>query len=89
MTPTQIKIALYAGAALLAWLFTRKAIDAVDPRVSKTLDVDVNVNSPFFGLTDEEIDNYKRSGGRNPAIDPGMREVIDRSNAILDAEDAE
>ncbi len=84
MTPTQIKLALAGLVALLAWLFTQnKAAD----RRSSSLDVDANVLSPYFGLTDEEIAAAKAAGARpNPALDPKMRELIDSSN-ILIAED--
>ncbi len=86
MSPTQIKLALAGLAALLAWLLTKKAAPAA--RVSKTLDVDVNVNSEYFGLTDEEIAAAKAAGARpNPALDPTMRELIDRSDRIIAADE--
>ena len=85
MSPTQIKLTLAALGALLAWLLTKQAAPA--GRVTKTLDVDVNVNSPYFGLTDDEIAAMKAAGARpNPAIDPTMRELIDRSDAIIAAD---
>jgi hypothetical protein len=80
MTPTQIKIAVYGGALLLAWWLA----DRARPRVKKELEVEVNILNPNFGLTDAEIAAQQRA---NPAIDPKMRELIDRSNALIAADD--
>lgn len=83
MTATQAKIAGAAALALLAWWLTPKP--APIPRVSKELDVDVNVNSPYFGMTDEEIAAAKAAGvtRANPALDPEMRRLIDASNILI------
>lgn len=79
MTPVQIKLAVAGGIALLAWLLTSRAAGA---RVSQTLDIDANLLSPTFGLTDEEIAARKA----NPAVDPEMRRLIDLSNSVLAAD---
>ncbi len=82
----QGKIALAGGAALLAWLLSRST--AAAPRVTKELDIDANVLSPYFGMTDAEIAAAKAAGaGPNPAIDPEMRRLIDISNAVIAADD--
>lgn len=85
MTPTQIKIAVYAGAALLAWWLGRRAVQAVDPgRRSQELIIGNNVLDPdTFGLTEDEIAARKA----NPAVDARMRELIDVSNAVLTADE--
>lgn len=86
MTPTQIKLALAGVVALFAWLFTKNASDA---RVTKTADFDVNVLSPYFGLTDDEIAAAKAAGARpNPADDPRMKKLIDESNILIAEDDA-
>lgn len=92
MSPVQIKLAIYGGAALLLWLLARESMRAgvaniSDPgRVKKTLDVDANVDSPTFGLTDAQI---AAMNSNNPAVDPEMRRLIDASNAALAADERE
>ncbi len=86
MSPMQIKVAVYGGAALLLWLFARSAAAAsksADPgRVTKTLEVDADVYSPTFGMSDAEIEAAKAQRA-NPAVDPEMRRLIDVSNKLL------
>lgn len=84
MTPTQIKLALAGVMALIAWLLTTKKVDG--KRVSRELEIDANVLSPTFGMTDEEI-AAAAGARRNPALDPEMRRLIDLSNVLIDAED--
>lgn len=80
MTPIQIKIAGYAGAALLLWLFRPRSSAPADPgRVTKTLVVVDDVNSPYFGMTAEEV----AAARGNPAVDPDMRRLIDQSNLLI------
>lgn len=88
MNPTQIKIAMAGALALLAWLFTTRATPAA--RVSSSLDIDANVNSPYFGMTDDEIAAAKAAGvtKANPALNPKMRELIDVSNVLIAEDDA-
>lgn len=96
MTPTQIKVATYAGAALLLWLLGRKATAATsattqatstDPgRVSRELVIHDDINDPYFGLTDAQIAAMNTN---NPAVDPRMRALIDQSNAAIAADNRE
>lgn len=88
VTATQAKIAGAAALALLAWWLTPKPATSPIPRVSKELDVRIDVNDPWFGYTEAEIARMKAAGVRpdNPAVDPDMRRLIDASN-ILIAED--
>lgn len=89
MTPTQIKLGLAGLVALLAWLFTTKAGSAAAPGTkTSTLDIDANVDSPNFGRPIADIEAEK-AAGRNPAVNPEMRRLIDVSNAILDADAAD
>ncbi len=70
--------------AAVVWWFMRgdaKPAAAATERVAKELDVDVNVESPYFGLTDSEIAAEKAKA--NPAIDPDMRLAIDKSNRAI------
>lgn len=87
MSATQAKIVGAAIVALLAWWLTPKV--APLPRIKRELDVDVNVNSPYFGMTDEEIAAAKAAGVNraNPALDPDMRRLIDASNILIDRHD--
>ncbi len=80
MTPVQIKFATYGGVLLLLWLLRPKA--APTARVTKTIEVEADVYNPNFGLTDAEI-----AAQKNPAVDPVMRELIDRSNRLLAEDD--
>jgi hypothetical protein len=85
MTPTQIKLATWAGAALLVWWLTRTP-PAPGARVTKEVLIGANVLDPdTFGLTDDEIAARKA----NPAVDPEMHRLIDLSNALLSADDRE
>ncbi len=102
MSPMQMKVATYGGAALLLWLLGKHAMAATSPtsgavatsatgtgdpgRVTKTLVVDDDVNSPTFGLTDTQIAAMNTS---NPAVDPKMRALIDASNAAIAADNRE
>ncbi len=86
-TPAQIKVATYGGAALLLWLLARHAMPA-PARVVKELDIDANVNSKTFGMTWDDIQRMHLDTS-NPAVDPGMRDLIDRSNAAIAADDRE
>ncbi len=84
MSPTQIKLALSAALALLAWFLTTRA--KADPgRTKRELEIEANVLNPNFGLTDAEI----AARGENPALDPRMRELIDLSNGLIAADDLE
>lgn len=102
MTPMQIKIAVYGGALLLAWLLRKRAAgssaSATDGapvgRVTKTLDINADVYSPDFGTP--YISGPGGPGGAtpspanaNPAIDPAMRALIDKSNAAISADNAD
>lgn len=84
MSPTQIKIALYAGLALVAWLLTREQKKAPGTVTTYT-DIEANVYNPNFGMTDAQI----AARGGNPALDLRMRELIDVSNSLIAAEDLE
>ncbi len=87
MSPTQIKLAIAAGVALLAWLLTPRG-KAAD-RVSRELEIDANILSPTFGMTDAEIAARERVGAPpNPAVDPRMRDLIDVSNTLIAEDDA-
>jgi hypothetical protein len=89
VSPTQIKLAIAGAMALIAWLLTTRATSTPAGRVSRELDVDANVLSPYFGMTDEEIAAAKAAGVRpNPALDPTMRDLIDVSNVLIAADDA-
>jgi hypothetical protein len=57
MTTAQAKLLGAGVLALLAWLLRDQSAPG---RVSKELDIDANVNSDTFGMTDEEIANHKR-----------------------------
>lgn len=82
-----MKLAAAGVMALIAWWASRRSSSPA--RVSRELEVDVNVNSPYFGMTDEEIAAAKAAGVRpNPAVDPDMRRLIDLSNAVIAADDA-
>lgn len=84
MKKAGVSIGLLIVLALLAWWLwpDKKAAAAAPGRVSRELDVDVNVESPYFGLTDDEIAAEKAK--RNPAVDPEMRLAIDRSSVLID-----
>jgi hypothetical protein len=83
MTPMQIKLAVYGGVALLLWLFGRKSGGTSAPadpgRVTKTLTIVDDVNSPYFGMTVEEV----AAARGNPAVDPDMHRLIDQSNLLI------
>lgn len=86
MTPTQMKVATYGGAALLLLLLarnTRAVTTANLGRVTKELEIDANVDSPTFGLTPAQIATMNSN---NPAVDPEMRRLIDASNAAIAAD---
>lgn len=83
MSPTQIKLAVYGGVALLLWLLRPRGSAADPGRVTKTLDVVANVDSPYFGMTDAEI----AAARGNPAVDPQMRELIATSNLLIAQEE--
>lgn len=92
MTPLQIKIAVYGGTALLLLLLARKASAqaAAVPRVSQTLTVVDDVFSPYFGMTEAEIAAAKgQATADNPAVDPEMRKLIDRSNLLIAQDNTE
>lgn len=74
MTLTQAKLATAGVAALLAWLFGSKPQQG---RVRRELEVDVNVNSTTFGMTDAEIENHKR-----------LVDLVDESNRAIADYDA-
>jgi hypothetical protein len=42
-----------------------------------------NVDSPYFGMTDEEIAALRG----NPAVDPELRRKIDESNLLIAREE--
>src|SRR5512144_307397 len=90
MTPTQIKVVTYGGAALLLWLCARNAMAMKTnndlARVTKELEIDASINSPTFGLTPDQI---AALNSNNPAVDPTMRAYIDASNAAIAADDRE
>lgn len=76
MTAAQKKLAIYAGAALLAWLLTPSGRAAVG-RVTKTLLINADINDPMFGVADGDF-----------AIDPEMDRLIKESNTAIAADDA-
>jgi hypothetical protein len=89
MSPTQIKIAVYAGAALLAWLLHDRGAAAPQPqRVTQVLDVEANVLNKNFGLTDAQI-AAQDAAAANPAVNDDMRVLIDKSNALISADNAQ
>lgn len=77
---------MVAAGALLAWLLTSRRPPV--GRVSTELDIDANVNSPYFGMTDEEIAAAKAAGA-NPAVNQDMRELISISNVLIATDDQE
>lgn len=90
MTALQWKVALYGGAALAAYLLTRRK----DP----TGDVELGVPTlnGIYGADTYYSEHYVAGGGGpaqpaippvNPAVDPRMRELIDQSNAAIAAEE--
>ncbi len=85
MTPAQIKIGVYGGALLLAWWLADRSAKPKQERIVKTLDVEANVLNKNFGLTDAEI--AAQGSASNPGVNPDVREAIDRSNAIISADD--
>lgn len=95
MTPTQIKIAVYGGVALLLWLCARAAAgsSAQQPgRVTKTLDIVANIDSPNFGepyVAGPGGPGGATPGPANPAQDPLVRYYIDKSNAAIAADNAD
>jgi len=95
----QIKIALYSGAALVLWLLARNAKASPAPpiigRVSKTLDINADVYSSDFGLPyiagpgGPGAASPSPANNSNPAQDPTMRALIDKSNAAIAADNAD
>jgi len=84
MTPAQIKVAVYAGALLLAWFFSRRSSAPASTTVGRRTtitEIEADVYNPNYGLTDAEI-----AANANPGVDPTVREAIDRSNRAI-AED--
>jgi len=97
MTPLQIKIAVYGGAALLLWLLGRSATTTAaasttqSGRVTQTLDINADVYSPDFGkpyVAGPGGPGGATPGPANPAQDQTMRLLIDRSNAAIAADNA-
>jgi hypothetical protein len=72
LTPVQIKVVTYGGAALLLWLLARSGAGNVVPKYTLTFETKVPIMP----------DN-------NPAVDSDMRDLIDRSNALIAADDRE
>lgn len=85
MTPMQIKIAVYGGAALIAWWLTARAMK----RSKGDVELGVGTVDGAYGGDYQTLPNKTAAkvDTANPAIDPAMREVIDRSNRILAADD--
>jgi hypothetical protein len=81
MSPMQIKIAVYGGAALLAWWLTDRAMK----RAKADVELGTGTVGGVYGGDYETPAAAPTSS--NPAIDPAMREAIDRSNRILAADD--
>jgi hypothetical protein len=69
LTPTQLKVVTYGGAALLLWLLARGAMGNLVPKYTLTFETKVPATT-----------------GDNPAVDEKMRDLIDKSNAVI-AED--
>lgn len=87
MTPTQIKIAAAAAGLAIAWLFSR-------PRApSGSVDLGIPTIDGIFGggRLGNGVDYYSTPAPTpdNPAVDPTMRGLIDRSNRLIANDDAE
>lgn len=87
MKKSKFALGLLIVIALIAWwLWPDKKADAAaaaaDPgRVSREIEIEADVYSPYFGMTDAEIAAEKAKA--NPAIDPVMRQRIDESNEAI------
>jgi hypothetical protein len=81
MTPAQIKFAAYGVSLLVLWLLSRRGGPPAAPvgRRTTIVDVDADVYSPTFGMTDAEI----AASRANPGVNPALRDLIDRSNAAI------
>jgi len=90
MTPTQIKLAVYAGMAIVAWLCTRRA-QAKDVHGDVELGVPT-IDGVYGGGRLGGFDYYtERPSGEpstNPATNPEMRRLIDISNRAIAEEEA-
>ncbi|HYD01801.1 MAG TPA: hypothetical protein VEB22_11295 [Phycisphaerales bacterium] len=81
MTPTQVKIAVAGGLALVAWLLTPRR----PGRRTMELEIDANVYSPTFGLpigSDPEPD---------PRADwnPELRRLVEKAERLIATDEAE
>lgn len=76
MTPTQIRIAVAGGLALLAWLLTPKAVG----RRTTEIEIDADVYSPTFGEPIAKDDPA--------AWNPELRRPVDESARRIREHDA-
>jgi hypothetical protein len=83
MTPAQIKIAIWGGAALIAlWLTSRR---------SPIADVELGVGTVngIYGNDTYYSDRPSGVPSTNPATNPEMRRLIDLSNRLIAEDDDE
>jgi hypothetical protein len=72
VTALQKKALIYGGALLLLWLLRPRPAG----RVTRTLDINADINDPLFGTAHDF------------ALDPEMERLIKESNARIAAHDA-
>jgi hypothetical protein len=91
MTALHWKIALYGGAAIAAWWLTSRR-----PPPTGSVELGVPTLNGIYGADTYYSDHYVAGGAGapqpaippvNPAVNKEMRDLIDRSNAAIAAED--